>query len=103
MMGDDVRKATLTASLELDDGTLVPATVEAGSPATGGRIMMRFALSSVPPGRRIAAATVRNDDLGAEFARRFDPRLPLPRAGGGDTMTLIFTLDDVTAFGDLLS
>jgi hypothetical protein len=96
-------EATLTASLELDDGTTVPATVEAGVPATGGRIMLRFGLSSVPAGRRIAAATVRNEELGTEFARRFSPRLPVPRAGGGDTMTLIFTLDDATAFGDLLS
>ena len=86
----EIRKATLTASLTLDDGTQVPVAEVTGDPASGGRVMVRFGLPSVPPGRRIKAAAVRNEDTGTEFGQWFSPYLPVPRAGRGDMLTMIF-------------
>jgi len=79
----------ITGTLTLDDGTQVPVTEVTGDPASGGRVIARFGAPSVPPGRRIAAASVRDEDTGAEFTQRFVSYLPVPRAGD-DTLTMIF-------------
>lgn len=97
----EIPKSALTGSLELDDGTRVPVTGVTGDPAGGSRVLVRFGLLSVPPGRRIAAASVRDEDAGVEYAQRFPSYLCVPRAGRSDTVTMIFGPLTAVATGDL--
>lgn len=88
----EIRKAVLTGSLELDDGTHVQVPEVTADTASRGRVMLHFGMPPVLLGRTVAGARARNEDTGVEFARRFPP--PYLTVPPGDSLSVSFELGD---------